>query len=297
MTMTLDSLLWRPFFTFTRFAPLGIRFWDAVGNRQVADSLIVDLRENIAAARPLHATRTNSGVYAFQNVPGLRDLEFPRPGVPAPAPRTFILTVLDVAARFTPIAFTLDLPLAYRGLFRANGPETPGFLLFSAPTRPTTAEIGAVRAQLVNDNTEQPAANAVLEVEIDTRDADPLKRFQQWYGIADERGIVSVLIPYPGFRPSGGGGAGTLPSAQHWDVKVHVFYRPASLPALPGLSQPDLRAVINQRAARADFRFQDSSTGNEINTLLVYGADLVLRSRTVTVGGVEVKTVRVIPTP
>lgn len=295
LTNPLDSLLWRKFFVFTRFAPLGIKFWDAVQNKQVVDGLIVTLRANQANAPAISATRTSSGVFAFQNVPGLRGLEVPHPDVPVPAPSSlpYVLSVQDVQGRFTPFHFTISLPLPYRGVFRANGPETPGFLLFSAPTRPTTPEIGVVRAQLVIDGTGRPAANALLEVEIDG---------VQWFAIADERGMVAVLLPYPKFQTSGAG-AGTLPSAQQWGVKVHCFYRPSSLTLLPGLNAPDLRTIVGQRpadagarlAARANFRFQDNSTGNEISAALIFGSDLTLATRTTTVGGAEFKTVVVLP--
>src|SRR5580700_5097492 len=62
------------------FTPLGIRFWDFAQDRTVDDGLMVAAVSPVVGLSPIAAVRTRSGVYAFQGLPGLHDVEYPRRG-------------------------------------------------------------------------------------------------------------------------------------------------------------------------------------------------------------------------
>ncbi|HLP57643.1 MAG TPA: hypothetical protein VK186_02380, partial [Candidatus Deferrimicrobium sp.] len=57
------------------FTPLGIRFWDSALDRQVGDHLLVKAYPVHGYGSPVHAFRSASGIYAFQGLPGLREIE------------------------------------------------------------------------------------------------------------------------------------------------------------------------------------------------------------------------------
>ena len=107
----------------TVFTLLGIRFWDAVRDAQVRDSLLVTARPVIAASPPgiaasrpaIRAFPTGSGVYAFQGLPGLHDIERPAEnGVSTTSPpiqRRFFVEVRDEQKRVIPMVFGVELPL------------------------------------------------------------------------------------------------------------------------------------------------------------------------------------------
>jgi hypothetical protein len=282
------------------FTPLGIRFWDMVLDKQVADDLIVTTRP-AAANRPIVAAfRTASGIYAFQGLPGLSAVEYPTADAAdavetsPPDPVPFITEIIDRRHRFLPVAIKQELPLPYRGVFPSDAAGSPpdgsppnggppGFYLCSAPTRPVVSGLAVVRAQLQDWTTREPAAYAILEVQIN--DGEP------WCGVADHRGCVAVFFPYPTFTvtlntspPSG------PPLAQQkWEATIRVRYAPSTLEHLTPVTIPNLRSIPDYYSILKQLKqppgliytteneFDDPVESWEVE--LAYGQELVASTR------------------
>jgi len=279
--------LWRPVERFSIVTTLGIRFWDPAFDVQVNDGLAVTAYPFGARRPATTAFSTPSGVYAFQGLPGLRDIEYPRgdPESPGslPAKLRFLIEVSDTASRFLPMAFFVDAP--FDGIFPTDVPQAPGaaappgFYLFSAPTRGATPLVAVVRAQVsevVDAATDQPASYAVME--IDTPSGDP------WIGIADDRGSVALLFPYPTFTGTSNVPSSTMPSAamaqQSWPITLRIRYQPSALSFPPGTVLPELRSVLAQSPA-AIFIQRAMPPGQALASLpatLVFGEELTMRS-------------------
>lgn len=276
--------LFSPFDRIDIFTPLGIRFWDAAQDAQVSDGLEVTAWPE---GMPLSATiafRTASGIYAFHGLPGLHDLEYPSgdPSPPdsPPCPRRFIIEVLDRQQRFLPVAFSADLP--YRGIYPTEGMSSPpqrrlpGFYLFSAPTRPRTASLGIIRAQLEEKGTQNPAGYAVLAIGVPGN--------KTWYGLADERGCAAVFLPYPVFSGRSGGSSPVSSPVevreQHWDVSIRVQYDPTALRFPAGSKIPDLRSVLNQAPGSiwSTLALQHEQPVTRLPAELIFGQELVVRT-------------------
>lgn len=264
------------------FTLLGIRFWDVALDRQITHDLSVTAWPLTAPERVTYASRTQSGIYAFHHLPGMRRWEQATGEeimAVDPGDRTrFVIAVTDRQQRYFPVNFPVDLPLPYLGIFPTAVPASPptaaypGFYLFSAPTRTATAGLAVLRASLVEANSEQPAAYAVLEAEV---------QGETWYGLSDERGIVTILFPYPLFTSSLGASppGGPPLSEQQWTVTLRARYEPAAQTALPGAVLPALNSLFAQSAAS----LWPLTTGTAVSQLLftlVFGQELVLRTGT-----------------
>lgn len=270
----------------TIFTPLGIRFWDPVQDTQVTDGLIVTAFPEGARRNGTRAFRTLSGVYAFRGLPGLHDVEYPGDDLPTASPPVtvrFIIQVFDERRRFLPVIFGVDLP--HYGIYPTNPPLSPpgdslsGFYLFSAPTRPGAPSLAVVRAQLVervDAVARRSAAHAVLEIEV------PGGR--TWYGVADERGSVAVLFPYPTFTISTGltSPAALPPVAptQSWNLNVRVRYDPAALSFSNGFRIPDLRSLFSQSPGKlwSTAIAQPGQPVSQMSAELIFGHQLVMRT-------------------
>lgn len=266
----------------TIVAPLGIRFWDVALGVSVDDGLTVTAWPQGMPDMATRAFQTPSGIYAFRNLPGLHAVEYPLAGGPdssPPAARRFTVEVVDTRGRFLPAAFGVDLP--FRGIFPRGftGGGPPGFYLFSAPTRPPTASLAVIRAQLmdgVNPGAQKAAAYAVMEVAVPG--AGPC------IGVADERGCLAVLFPYPTFGASAQGASpGPSPrgiSQQRWEVAIGVRYAPAALTSLQGSSVPDLRSILNQSPGLiwTTLAVPAGQPVDRMSAELVFGQALVLRT-------------------
>jgi hypothetical protein len=283
VTQQSTTRTWRSVERFSIIAPLGIRFWDPAFDVPVDDGLTVTAYPDGARWPATNASRTPGGIYAFRGLPGLHHIEYPTgdPEGPGslPAAGRFQIEVTDRASRFLLVCFFVDAPS--NGVFPTGLTSSssiaapPGFYLFSAPARSVTPLVAVVRAQLserLNQLNEQPAAYAV--VEIDTPDGDT------WIGLADDRGTVAVLFPYPTFaRPS----SPSLPapaSQQSWPITVRVRYQPSVLSFLNGSTLPDLRSVLAQASA-AIWTQHVSPPGELLASLpatLIFGQELTLRS-------------------
>jgi hypothetical protein len=270
----------------TILTPLGIRFWDPVQDAQVKDGLVVTAYPEGVRCTGTRAFRTLSGVYAFRGLPGLHDVEYPDDGFPDASPPVsarFIIRVFDRRRRFLPVVFSTDLP--HYGVYPTRPPLSPpagglpGFYLFSAPTRPGAPTLAMVRAQLVervSASVRRPAAHAVLEVEV--------AGGRTWYGVADERGAVAVLFPYPTFTIAAGlTSPAALPpvaSAQSWNLDVRVRYEPAALTFSNGFRIPDLRSVFDQSPGRlwSTAIAQPGQPVSHTSAELIFGRELVMRT-------------------
>lgn len=279
-----------PLETVTRFTPLGIRFRDAALEVPVGEGLVVYARPLDGKGRAVRAFLTGSGVYAFQGLDGLRAVEnSPGVGVSVspPATRRFVIQVFDTQRRFQPAIFGLD-PVAFRvdvphqGIFAPTGAPReadeppPGTYLFSAPTRPLTAQMCAVRAQVINKATGAPAAFAVLEVAV----ADDKR-----YGITDEKGRAAVLFPHPAFaqeiHKSPPASRQSALEPQGWPLTIRVRYNPPELrfdpDAIhfpPDLSPPDLGSIFSQGEGRI-WRVDTGSPAGQLAANLVFGREVV----------------------
>lgn len=279
----------------TRVAPLGVRFWDAVTRRYVAD-LVVTAVSQERPGRVLRLSAGPSGVYALQGVPGLRDFEFGEGDetfwsqMPPPVP--YVLAVSDSQRRFLPFSVEVDVPT--QGVFRwACGPQAsppePGssdMLLFSAAGRRAPEGMAAIYAELFDPLADQPAAWAVLEV---AYQGEVLGR-----GLADANGRVLVLVPYPppvDFLPLSPISTGAAPWQQEWTLGLRVAYEPGAFAGIGGLGSPpgspsageagvpDLCAALSQLDAMPARVWRDAArTALLTEAMLTFGKDLVLRS-------------------
>jgi hypothetical protein len=278
--VTLDLISASRFERVTVVTPLGIRFWDAARDAQVDDGLEVTARPQARPdAPPVRAFKTASGVYAFRGLPGLERFEHPQDEPDWPDTTQFIFDVVDRLGRFLPIRFIAPAP--HEGLLLSPGvisppSRVPGFYLFSAPGRSAAAGTAAVRADLIDTTTRRGAAYAVVEV---LTDGVALA-----VGIADERGCVAVLFPYPEFRRRlNASPPGALPpDQQSWPLRVRVRYvspTQSSPPRqTPAGERPDLRTILSQ--PRAEFLTSAADTGPGVSELtidLLFGQELSLQ--------------------
>jgi hypothetical protein len=200
-----------------------------------------------------------------------------------PATSRFLVEVRDSTACFLPAAFFVDVP--FRGIFPTDlsqAPNTvapPGFYLFSAPTRPATPLLALVRAQLserLDATNDRAASYAVMEIDTPAGDT--------WVGLADERGALALLFPYPTFTSTSSAASSLVPSTavpqQSWSITLRVRYQPSALSFPPGSFLPELRSVLAQAPA-AIWTQRASPPGQALSALpatLVYGQELVMRT-------------------
>src|ERR1043166_5665192 len=101
----------KPLEIFRLFTPLAFRSGDLTLNLPVIDGLAVTLWPANNPGQPLPAVRTQSGIYTFFGIPGMRAVEYPGAEGFGPS-RTFsyIVTVEDTLGRYLPVllVYTLD---------------------------------------------------------------------------------------------------------------------------------------------------------------------------------------------
>jgi hypothetical protein len=262
----------------TIFTPLGIRFWDPATDSQVAHGLRVRAWPDGATEPVRQAFRTASGIYAFQGLPGLREVEHSAHAGGSSSPplvQRFVVAVEDEQGRFLPVVMRVDAPFygIYPTAVTASPPGEilPGFYLFSAPWRSATT-LAVVRADLVHETTGEPAAHAVLELDVEDSGV--------WHGIADERGNVAVFLPIPPFQAtlsSSPPGPQAPPHEQQWQVTARVLYEPARLETPAGAARPDLRTILTQTAGVV-WASAGGASAAELSATLSFGQDLILRT-------------------
>lgn len=274
------------------FTPLGIRFWDPVMDEQIRDSLKVTARPQNKKGPIIQAFRTVSDVYAFNNLPGMRSIEHRLQDfdsiVSPPDKYGFIIEVEDIRRRYIKVAFQVNLPLPYKGIFLSqlpsSSPQTSqkGFLLFSAPTRTRPSWLAVIRGELVDFNTGNRAAHAVVRIST--------LHGNRWYGLADENGNFSVLLSYPTIEGSFVGSPQTFISnplnSQSWDLFVEVLYNPNQLVPIPYTTVPDYLSILSQEKAQIWLKIPGNGSpaeeGSYVSELLVtleFGREMILRTK------------------
>lgn len=271
-------------------APFGVRFWDPVLDEQIRNGLSMKAWSETGAGRRVQAFRTASDVYALHGLPGLQAVEYPPAGgelaadsASSPPPtRGFVVQVDDLEGRYLSAAFEVELPLGGSGLFPSpplsSPPGSPaaGFLLFSSPVRRAPAWLAVVRGELEDANTNTPARNAMLRVELGPESS---------YGLADADGRFAVFLRYPPPEEFlGGSPAGTGPRSlgdSTWPVRIEVFYSPTTQTGLEGTELPSYLSVLSQDAS--DIYTVPPSSGGvaepDWSGELAYGEQLIVRSQ------------------
>jgi hypothetical protein len=214
------------------------------------------------------------GVFVLAGVPGLALAEHGAGDdaywADPPAQTIVTVDVDDSRGRFLPFSFDADLPA--RGMFELACGSPPGadgpIVLFSSAARPVPAGCAVVRADLWDADADAPAAWALLEVQ--PPGLPPAR------GLADARGRVAVVFPYP--EPSGlDGSPPSLErralSAQSWTVQLRAF---AAAQADPVPARPDLCTVLTQ--PEATLLAGESPATPLTDATLDYGRELVLRT-------------------
>ncbi|MGH2497412.1 MAG: hypothetical protein ACRDIV_22150 [Ktedonobacteraceae bacterium] len=287
----------------TLVAPLGVRFWDAVSGRVIGDGLSVIAYPVLPGmsreqdARGTQAYTNRSGVYAWRNLPGLRDFAYGAgdeaflaqtvDATSSPVPtRPFIVEVVDTLHRFQPFAFPVEAPL--RGLLTwtceqdASPPAAASTMipLFSAPTRAPAGGLAVARATLWDATNNLPAAWAMLAASIGGK--------QVARGFAGADGQVALFFPLPvpgvqAFDPSGTplrNGMNTALAAQEWRVQLQAWYAPT----LPAPAIPELCATLKQAPATL---WSDAAGASPLlEVTLKFGRELVVRSDNATLRSV-----------
>jgi len=272
-----------------RNAGLGVRFWDVATDDVAIDGLRVEVFHRANPNARTMARPGPSGVYVAHRLPGLHDFEFtdaepPQSLWPA-ATRPYRIEVSDPEGRYLPIAFDADLPA--RGLFTwlapwLSPPQTIPFPhvpgsppplmlertpLFSAPSRPPPDPLAVVYAHLVEQGSARELAWTLLGVSI--------AGVPCGLGLADERGRVVVLFPYPEPpRPPL-----SSPVLAHddftWEVELTAFGAAPS-PGTPPPPFADLAIVLEGAATPRDV--VESLVSPPLPLRLAYRQPLIART-------------------
>lgn len=266
---------------FNSTTPLGIRFWDEVTSSVVGSGLVVTAYPRGVPNRATQARPNLSGVYLFDHLPGLRELENGSGDTAfwqnLPSGRPFTVEVVDIQGRFQSVQFEVSLP--HKGLLQlacippSSPPQPlPGLPLYSAPGRAIPSAMAVVRAELWDAVANAPAAFALLEASVEGR---PPAR-----SIADGQGRATLILAYPEpadfvtdfDSPVGATSAQPL-TAQEWPVTLRAFYAPLNPP--PRL--PDLCRTLAQPPA--DLWANEGRTTALGALKLKFGHELVVRSK------------------
>ncbi|HLK69155.1 MAG TPA: hypothetical protein VKU19_37235 [Bryobacteraceae bacterium] len=262
----------------TRVTPFGVRFWDVSTTQAAEPGLSVIIYPPAMPELRSTADVTRKGVYFFHDLPGMRQIEYGSGDdafwAATPPQIPFTVEVSDPMGRYLPYRFSVLLPV--HGTFGIVDsplspiltPDATWLPVFAAPARELGGPIGTVRAVLQDDTAGAPAAWALVTAQIP---GSPLM-----IGLADDRGVLSMMLPYPEPRnspfasPLGPGS--TKLSDQTWPIAISVFYSPGAA----GQSIRDLGDILQQGAATA---WQDTARSAPAgNYTLQYAKELVLRS-------------------
>ena len=272
---------------------LGVRFFDPATGAAVSDGLrisaqMLDAGRTQRVGKRRDGVRSGAGIYAFHGLYPSAERRETFDALPA---RRAVIDVEDTRGRFLPVSFEVSIP--HEGVFRGTGawlarplllPVPPagdeqGVYLWSAPSRPITASLAAVYAQVVIGNdplNPPPAPYALVQI---------LHPGNQLYaaGFTDARGSLMIPLPYPPLEdPALGDPLPSLKTAQ-FNLRVRVFYQqnPALRPVLPGSSLPDLAALLGQPQVNIARRRNPNGTlvtANQINFTLLFEQPAVLRT-------------------
>lgn len=255
------------------FTALGLSLWDPVLNMQISDHLAVKAWQDKTNYPVKYGFRTSSGNYAFQGLPGLHDIEYPKDKKSPMPSKKYNVEVRDELNRFMPVVFDVKLPLPYRGLYLSeNRNAFARFYLISSPSRTTPPGFTSVRGRLICKSTGLPASYAVVEVEIEGR---------KWYGIADKGGIIAVIFPYPQFKTLNN----TINpqdkmenpfSLQTWKITIRIQFSPESLVIPQGSKIPLLQTIVTQKAG--EIWDTESHSANEFSSKVTFDREFILKT-------------------
>lgn len=264
------------------YSPPGVRFRDPALGTIVRDGLIVTVHQDQNFSRPIVATPTNSGVYAFHGLPNLHDITETSPS----GSSAFFIRVTDKMSRYLPMVFIVDSSLVdegilFDGLSLSNGQgKISDFYLFSAPTRTSAPGVAVVRGDLKLRANGRPASHAVVELQVEGEET--------WYAVADERGCFTLLFPCPAYMrssvvsPPMEGSADSLWRKQ-WDLTVRVLHEPEKLIFPNKMKVPFLHTLFNQSKAQIWETISGSRAegvrNEDLSVTLSYGQDLILHSQ------------------
>lgn len=273
-------------------APLGAAFHDLLTDGRVTDGLVIDAWP-VDGGRVTRAFQTASGAYAFTGLDRMRRWEHPVPGLPAAPPRDFLVQVVDRRGRFVPTVLRVSVPsdgLLTQGdvLDLDDGPDGVADLpifLFSAPQRPLPTHVAAVRAQVVDADSGEPAAWCRMEVVVEPDGAGHRRT-----GIADATGAVVVALPYPRFplalddidgleegdQPDPGTRGSPVTDA-NWPVEVTVRWQPDSLDRHRDAIAPALDRIVAQGPVLLQGAVDEPFEAS-LSRHLSHGVDLILRT-------------------
>jgi hypothetical protein len=272
----------------TLVAPFGVRFWDVAAFAPAVPGLTMVAYPTAQPNLRFPAINGPSGAYSFADLPGLRRFENGTgddafwaanpPSIP------YTMEVSDPQGRYLPFQFSVLLPVrGFYGLLASPvypplTPDATWLPVFSTPSRVMPGPGAIIRAQLQDDRplgsplqenqTPPPAAWAMVTAQFSGSPA--------MSGIADQRGTVTLAIPYPEplnspfGSPMGSGSVKLLD--QSWPVTITVFYSALLNP--PAI--PDLQQLLQQGAAIA---WADTAHSAPADSFTVkFGTDLILRS-------------------
>jgi hypothetical protein len=233
----------------THRTPLGLQVWDIATATHLIEGLEIQITSGTRATGT-RAVANRSGVYCAFNIPGLRQqFEWNENDTDAWKTQRYQIEVRDPAGRFLPFVFDADLPIRdlLTWLSSKTSPPQPFIVpshqssviqripLFSSVSRPVPDTLAVVRAELREIDTNRPAAWSLLKVSMDTTVLG--------IGLADQKGRVAILFPYP--KRSSPALPPTPPaiSAFRWDIELTAYYTPWQT-AVP--DAPDLAYLVKQ---------------------------------------------------
>lgn len=265
---------------------LGVRCWDPILDAPVTDALRITLYPIENSEAQISAYRTRSGIYAFRGIPGMFDYQTVKDYQASSSPqeqKRYVLTIEDVEARYSSVALFVDLPLPYEGIFlvddNTHSPATvpKGFNLYSSATRAAAPQYAIVRGELIDRDTQQSAAHALVRVQTEEG--------HSWFGIADADGRFAVHMSYPPLDINVNSSPATGEPAMFlfertWTIGVTVMYDPISLEPLPGSELFDYLSILTQNAASIYEHSPQTEDGEvaELQAQLTYGRDLILKT-------------------
>jgi hypothetical protein len=274
----------------TMVAPLGLRFWDRVSERAIADGLIVTAYPlgQPDSSRRVQAHVNPSGVYVFQHLPGLRRVEQGEGDAlywsSPPATRAFIVEVVDLERRFQ--SFLLDADLPFRGLFEAERGITqsppmsvPATVpLFSGASRQVSCAMAVLRAELWDPLAGRAASWATITARVAGQ--------RPVTGMADADGRLALFFPYPepvDSLPESPLVTGTSLMQQEWTLQLEAAYdrlEPAGFGQAGRTPLQELCAIMGQSPATL---WAEASPPQPLTeTKLNYGQEIILRSQSTT---------------
>jgi hypothetical protein len=255
MTVILETLAYR--------APLALQVVDAAGGADLADGLVATAWPAGDPSSARTARRSPfSSLLGFGTLPGLRRQEFTiaqgsaSPTWPPPAPRSFVVTVIDSENRYLPQALLVGAPTT----------APLAVTLYSAPARPRPAAWGMVYGSATISPGGGPLAWAFITV------SDGTNSYQT---ATDTQGRFVVYLPYPEALPALAGSppVGTGIGAVNWPLTVSVQAAPSTL-SFPVTDTPDIATVRAQATAQL---VVGGGTQAHLNATLPFGPPLLLR--------------------